>query len=993
MENPLVTAMPDLIASCPNHQILAQNKALMGIDKPLDRDAIDSSQQTVFKILLVEDNPGDARLVREMLVEEGGERFNLSYAKQLSEAFQYLSEDQFDIILLDLSLPDGQGLDTLTQTRAVSCQVPIVVLTGFKDDAIALQAVRQGAQDYLVKGEMDGKLLVRAIRYAIERNRLRMDLEARTQELQNREANFHNLIATNVDGMIVLDTNGVVRFINPAAEALFGCKAEELLGQLFSFSVVPGETRDLCIMRQSGEAPTVEMRVVETSWQGETAYLASLRDITERKWAEERQTMQFVVAHILGESTTLQEASFKILESIGKSVGWEAGEVWLLSPDSTELRLDTIWHEEASFSGANFFASSRETTFLRGQGLPGRVWSSGEPVWITDISTDINFPRATAAVKDGLYGAFAFPIRNGSEVIGVMAFYSCYIRPPDHKLLKMMADIGSQINQFIERKQAEAAIQAQKTFLSQVIDTNPNLIFVKDWNGKFTLVNKALAQLYGTTPENLIGKRDGDFNFNKQEVEQFLEADRQVMATSQELIIPEEKVTDYTGKVHCFQTIKKPLFSPDGNSYQVLGIATDITDRKTAEIILQKINEELEIRVNSRTIQLRNINHELRREIVERVRADSALRESEERFRQLVEQAADGFLLHDLQGRFIAVNQRACDSLNYSREELLSLTVTDIEENFDFEKATELWKQMIPGIPITLNGVYKRKDGTTFPVEASVGVFELDGSRLILALVRDITERQRAETEIRNAFEKEKQLNELKSRFITIASHEFRTPLTTILAAAESLEHYSHRWNEEKKVSYLHRIQDGVKRMTELLNDVLIVAKADAGKVEFEPKVINLIQFCQELTEEMQLADGNQHQIIFVNDGNFPDKTLAKKFAYMDEKLLRQIFTNLLSNAMKYSPCGSTIYFELSYQDENAVFQVQDQGIGIPPEDTELLFDAFHRAKNVGTISGTGLGLAIVKNAVDIHGGSITASSDVGVGTTFIVMLPLNHQI
>jgi signal transduction histidine kinase len=227
----------------------------------------------------------------------------------------------------------------------------------------------------------------------------------------------------------------------------------------------------------------------------------------------------------------------------------------------------------------------------------------------------------------------------------------------------------------------------------------------------------------------------------------------------------------------------------------------------------------------------------------------------------------------------------------------------------------------------------------------------------------------------------EKELSELKSRFVSIASHEFRTPLATILSSTELIEHYSHKWSEEKKLTHIQRIQTAVRHMTQMLNDVLLIGKAEAGKLEFNPTPLALTQFCCNLVEEMQLT-ANNHTIIFHSQGQYTN-------ICMDEKLLRHILSNLLSNAIKYSPKASTVHFDLVCEQEKAVFRIQDQGIGIPIADQAQLFNSFHRASNVGTISGTGLGLAIVKKSVDLHEGDITINSEVGVGTTFSVMLPL----
>ncbi len=234
-----------------------------------------------IKVLLVEDNPGDVRLLKEILAKADKDQFELTHVERLNEALKRLVEESFDVILLDISLPDSQGFDTFVRSQAQAPSVPIILLTGLDDEVLAVKAVREGAQDYLVKGQVDSNLLRRAIHYSIERHQM-------LAKLQAREANFRNVITTNIDGMIIVDKNRVMRFVNPAAEALLGRKAEELLGELFDFPVVTSETMEVEIIRKGGERVTVELGVVETEWEGEIGYLASLRDITERKHLEDQ---------------------------------------------------------------------------------------------------------------------------------------------------------------------------------------------------------------------------------------------------------------------------------------------------------------------------------------------------------------------------------------------------------------------------------------------------------------------------------------------------------------------------------------------------------------------------------------------------------------------------------------------------------------------------------------------------------------------------------
>lgn len=246
----------------------------------------------------------------------------------------------------------------------------------------------------------------------------------------------------------------------------------------------------------------------------------------------------------------------------------------------------------------------------------------------------------------------------------------------------------------------------------------------------------------------------------------------------------------------------------------------------------------------------------------------------------------------------------------------------------------------------------------------------------------DITSRKQLEQELRIALEKEKELNELKSRFISMTSHEFRTPLSTILSSSELLEHYRYRWTQEKQLTHLRRIQTAVHRMTEMLDDILVSGKAEAGKLEYRPSSFDLVKYCRQLVEEIRLNLRTQHLISFSSN-------CESMSCYMDDKLLGHILGNLLSNAIKYSADDSLVQFKLACKDGEAIFEIQDQGIGIPEEDLLHLFESFHRARNVGNILGTGLGLAIVKKCVDIYQGKISVTSKIGIGTKFIVQLPL----
>lgn len=246
----------------------------------------------------------------------------------------------------------------------------------------------------------------------------------------------------------------------------------------------------------------------------------------------------------------------------------------------------------------------------------------------------------------------------------------------------------------------------------------------------------------------------------------------------------------------------------------------------------------------------------------------------------------------------------------------------------------------------------------------------------------EIAQRQHLENELLLALGKERELNELKSRIIATISHEYRTPLTTILSSVELLEQYSSRLTEEKKQKHFQRIHTSIKYLTKLVNDVLFVNQSEAGILKFEPVPLDVEQVTRKCVKEFSLEADGQHTIIFDCQGSSTEVPL-------DEKLIQSILRNLLSNAIKYSPKESQVQLELVLEQREVIFRLSDQGIGIPSADQDQIFKAFFRGSNIGITPGVGLGLLIVKECVDLYGGRIVVDSEVGVGTTFIVTLPL----
>jgi PAS domain S-box-containing protein len=374
----------------------------------------------------------------------------------------------------------------------------------------------------------------------------------------------------------------------------------------------------------------------------------------------------------------------------------------------------------------------------------------------------------------------------------------------------------------------------------------------------------------------------------------------------------------------------------------------------------------------------------VQRDTTGRKQTEQALRQSEERFRSLIENALDIIMILDRNGTINYVSPSAEKILGYAVTDLLGKILVDFIHPDDWTTIHERLTNthQYPEIQRPIEFRHRHQDGSWRILEAISQLFiEGAATPCVMVNARDITERKRLE-EIRLALERERELSTLKTRFFSMASHEFRTPLSTALAAAQVLENSQDEWNNtEKRLRNLHRIQNSVKNVVQLLDDILTINRAEAGNLTFNPKPLDLELYCRHFVEEMRLSTGTQHTITFTCEG-------TSHAINLDEKLMHSIVSNLLSNAIKYSPQGGRIQLSLEFQPNNVLLSVQDDGIGIPLEDRRQLFEPFHRGKNVRTISGTGLGLVVVKKCVDLHQGTIHITSEVGLGTTCLVKLP-----
>jgi PAS domain S-box-containing protein len=381
-------------------------------------------------------------------------------------------------------------------------------------------------------------------------------------------------------------------------------------------------------------------------------------------------------------------------------------------------------------------------------------------------------------------------------------------------------------------------------------------------------------------------------------------------------------------------------------------------------------------------------------DISERRRLDEELKSALTQREAILETTAVGVTFLKAR-RHQWLNRTLANMLGFSPAELLGQeTRVHYPNDEDFERIGAIaYAQIMQTGLFSAEARMRRKNGELIWVQ-------LDGSALDRSLPEegsvwtyvDITRRKEADEETRRALVRERELGELKTRFVSMASHEFRTPLATILSSAELIEHYGEKITHRERQDIMADLVVAVKRMQGMLEDMLTVGQADAGKLRLNARPLDIAALCRKLVTEMHTSDAGQHAIEFeapVGHDAFSQLVL------LDERLIRHIASNLLANACKYSPAGSVVVLTLEHQQSPAgdqlVLRVSDEGIGIPATDLPRLFESFHRGSNVGNRQGSGLGLAIVKHAVDLHHGKIDVASTPGAGTRFTVSLPLSR--
>ena len=520
-----------------------------------------------------------------------------------------------------------------------------------------------------------------------------------------------------------------------------------------------------------------------------------------------------------------------------------------------------------------------------------------------------------------------------------------------------------------KRKRAEIALRESEAKFKAVVKNADAIIVQINADAIITLLEGKALNLLNVTSEDFIGVS----------AKELFKDDPYMIDKINEALKGKQIQTIVRNNNYMFECLFTPIFNEENNFVGTIAIAIDITERI-------KMLEELN------------------------------------KLSTAVEQSQISIMITDYLANIEYVNPYFCKLTGYEKSDVIGQNPRFLKSGeTTIKEYKQMWDHLLSGK--TWTGVFhnKKKNNELFWDSAIITpIKDIKGKIThFIAVKEDITDKVKKENELNNyktkledlvnkrtvelnkaniqlaeqlrkekeielilksSLENEKEINEMKTRFISTTSHEFRTPLTSVLSSVELIERYGKKWSEEKFNSHVQRIKKSVDYITKLLDEVLTISRAESGKITYEPQKINLDEFCREILDEVKsLIDGkailNYYYLI------------EKQYFSLDIKLLKYILANLLSNAIKYSPDDGEINFKVLDSESQIIFEVEDNGLGIPDEEKEHLFEPFYRCLNTGDIPGTGLGLSIVKQSVDMHKGSIFVKSKIGKGSKFTVKL------
>jgi PAS domain S-box-containing protein len=811
------------------------------------------------------------------------------------------------------------------------------------------------------------------------------------QALRESEQKFRALFEGSSQGVVLHDENQILE-VNPAAVRIMGCQSpQQLLGKHPSETSPPfqpnGESSaelgrkyiQECLEKGSArfewmsrtpenrEVP-LEVALTRIQWSGRQLIQAFINDITERKRAEHalreaNRELRHEVEQRTRAEASLHERVCTSMLSTDVALALNAGtELQAMLQQCAEL---AVRHLEVAFARIWTLNEATQTLELQasagcythldgphsrvktGHYKIGRIALEKKPHLTNQVQTDPGVSDKEWAAREGMVAFAGYPLLLEERVLGVLALFARRTLGDD--VLRALGSVADSIALGIERKRAQTALAESEARFSAAFQASPIFIAVARLNdGRFVLVNDAFVNWAAYTREEILGRNTTELSvWEHQEDREAFWADLRRTGSIRQR---ECRFRNRSGRR--FTMLLSSEVIQINRVPHMLSLAMDITERKQSEAELRA--------------------------------SEARLRESEARFSAAFE-ASPVFIsiLRVSDRKYVLANSAFLNWLGYSREEALGRTSAELGMWENPAERDSVWESMHSSGSIRQKECrWLNRRGELFTILLSAETIQLNDAPHVLSFAVDITQRKQAEIEMLKALSREKELSQLKSNFVSMVSHEFRTPLAIIQSSAELLREFFPRMLPAERDEQLQSIAGNTRRMAGMMEEILVLSRLDAGKLDFQPSALHLAGFCRRVVDEVLSATSRRCPIVLSLASTLPQ-------ARADERLLGHILTNLLSNAVKYSEAGASVRFRLERDSGDALCVIRDEGIGISEADQQMLFTAFHRGANVGNRAGTGLGLLLVKRCVELHQGKIRLESQIGQGTTVTVRLPV----
>jgi PAS domain S-box-containing protein len=842
------------------------------------------------------------------------------------------------------------------------------------------------------------------------------------------------------DAYYLCDFSGTFLDGNRAAEELLGYPRKELVGASFlKLNLLPASELakaagllvrsalgqatgpdELVLERKDGTMVSVEICTHVVTIHGRKVVLGSARDITERKRTEMaareseqryRETIDALPEAVFetgpdGRLTLVNRSGLAALGLAEADIARGVNVFQLLVPEDRERAAADTRRVMCGESrpGAEYMAQRKDGSRFPAIVHADRVIRDGQPVGLRGILIDISArKRAEAALResDEKYrlvvdnaseailvaqdGNIVFTNPRTSEIIGYPREellgrpFTEFIHPDDRALVadnyrkRILGDDLPDRYEFrivgrggkmlyveisavridwlgrpatlnfladvTERRQAEVALRESEVQNQALISAFPDMLFTNRRDGEFLTVHTSHPELLFAPPAAFLHRKIKDV-MPKSLGDSLMKAI--VDALDLEAVQELNYVLPVGGEERQYEARVTPLARDT-----VITIVRDVTDRKRAE-------EDLKLKA------------------------------------ELLDSSTDSIFLHDPAGRFLYVNEGTYRTRGYTKEEFLALNLHDIDVPEQAARIEARVAEMMRTGEATFESAQFRRDGSVMPVEVHARMLEVGGRKLILSVVRDITDRKKIETELAQKNTQLVELNDVKNQLLGMAAHDLRNPLSVVSTASSFLLDDAGRLlPEAKRTDFLRRINSSSEFMLHMIDDLLDVAKIEAGKLDLEFEDGDLCVLIDEnLTMNRMLAEKKGIRLDFVPERSLPP------FRF-DRGKVEQVLNNLISNALKFSVPGTAVAVQASRVNGNVVVSVRDHGQGIPAEELDKLFKPFSKTSARGTAGekSTGLGLAICRKIVEGHHGRIWAESEVGKGSVFSFSLPLAESV